>query len=181
MTRSYYLVKSLNILSYINTLQVIILYAATSIMCIQISPLSLTLKIGHCQPKKEWKHFSHSFLTAYFYSLSITMHCPMFQMPFLSNCLFLVCFYFICFHSLYLLSFFFTPLCKITPGSSTATLYQAYHVHKGTLSDSLAFILITAKIEDQWRMNNPPTFHGFAYSRETSDDDDPNDAYFYAG
>jgi len=29
-------------------------------------------------------------------------------------------------------------------------------------------------------MNNPPTFHGFAYSGETSDDDDPNDAYYYA-
>jgi len=30
-------------------------------------------------------------------------------------------------------------------------------------------------------MNNPPTFNGFTYSGETSDDEDPNDAYYYAG
>jgi len=42
-------------------------------------------------------------------------------------------------------------------------------------------MLIAAEIEDERKMNNPPTFHGFAYSRETSDDDDPNDAYYYAG
>ena len=42
-------------------------------------------------------------------------------------------------------------------------------------------MLIAAEIEDERKMNNPPTFHGYAYSRETSDDDDPNDAYYYAG
>ncbi|KAG2585623.1 hypothetical protein PVAP13_6KG402801 [Panicum virgatum] len=41
--------------------------------------------------------------------------------------------------------------------------------------------IFEAEIEDERKMNNPPTFHGFAYSGETSDDDDPNDAYYYAG
>ena len=30
-------------------------------------------------------------------------------------------------------------------------------------------------------MKDVPTFHGFTYSAETSDDDDPNEAYYYAG
>ena len=42
-------------------------------------------------------------------------------------------------------------------------------------------MLIAAEIEDEGKINNPPTFHGFAYSGETSDDDEPNDAYYYAG
>ena len=42
-------------------------------------------------------------------------------------------------------------------------------------------ITITAEMEDERRMNNFPTFHGFAYSGESSDDDDPNEAYYYAG
>ena len=42
-------------------------------------------------------------------------------------------------------------------------------------------MLIAAEIENERKMNNPPTFHGFAYSGETSDDDNPNDAYYYAG
>jgi len=41
--------------------------------------------------------------------------------------------------------------------------------------------IFEAEIEDERKMNNPPTFHGFAYSGETSDDDNPNDAYYYAG
>jgi len=36
-----------------------------------------------------------------------------------------------------------------------------------------------AEIEDE-KKNNPPTFNGFTYSDETSDDDDPNEAYYYA-
>jgi len=42
-------------------------------------------------------------------------------------------------------------------------------------------ITITAEIEDERRMKNFPTFHGFAYSGESSDNDDPNEAYYYAG
>ncbi|XP_039787492.1 uncharacterized protein LOC120653875 isoform X2 [Panicum virgatum] len=37
-----------------------------------------------------------------------------------------------------------------------------------------------AEIEDERRMKNFPTFHGFAYSGESSDNDDPNEAYYYA-
>jgi len=37
-----------------------------------------------------------------------------------------------------------------------------------------------AEIEDERKMKNFPTFHGFAYSGESSDDDDPNEAYYYA-
>ena len=40
---------------------------------------------------------------------------------------------------------------------------------------------VPAELEDERRMNNPLNFHGFAYSEETSDEDDPNDAYYYAG
>ena len=40
---------------------------------------------------------------------------------------------------------------------------------------------VPAELEDERRMNNPLTFHGFAYSEKTSDEDDPNDAYYYAG
>ena len=38
-----------------------------------------------------------------------------------------------------------------------------------------------AEIEDERKVNNPPTFNGYTYSGETSDDEDPNDAYYYAG
>ena len=34
----------------------------------------------------------------------------------------------------------------------------------------------TVEIEDERRMKNLPTFHGFTYSGETSDEDDPNEA-----
>ena len=42
-------------------------------------------------------------------------------------------------------------------------------------------MFITNEVEDERRINNPPTFHGFTYSGETSDEDDPNDVYYYAG
>jgi len=41
-------------------------------------------------------------------------------------------------------------------------------------------MLAAAEIEDE-KKNNPPTFNGFTYSDETSDDDDPNEAHYYAG
>jgi len=41
--------------------------------------------------------------------------------------------------------------------------------------------IFEAQVEDERRNNNPPTFHGFAYSGEASDEDDPNDTYYYAG
>jgi len=34
--------------------------------------------------------------------------------------------------------------------------------------------------EDGRKVNDPPTFNGYTYSGETSDDEDPNDAYYYA-
>lgn len=37
------------------------------------------------------------------------------------------------------------------------------------------------EIEDERKRNNPPTFNGFTYSGETSDEDDPNKGYYYAG
>jgi len=40
--------------------------------------------------------------------------------------------------------------------------------------------IFEAELEDERRMNNPLTFHGFAYSEKTLDEDDPNDAYYYA-
>jgi len=40
--------------------------------------------------------------------------------------------------------------------------------------------IFEAQVEDERRNNNPPTFHGFAYSGEASDEDDPNDTYYYA-
>ncbi|XP_039832293.1 uncharacterized protein LOC120692964 isoform X3 [Panicum virgatum] len=36
-----------------------------------------------------------------------------------------------------------------------------------------------AEIEDERRMKNIPTFHGFTYSGESSDDEYPNEAYYY--
>ncbi|KAG2602516.1 hypothetical protein PVAP13_5KG694433 [Panicum virgatum] len=40
--------------------------------------------------------------------------------------------------------------------------------------------IFEAQVEDERRNNNPPTFHGFAYSGETSDEEDLNDTYYYA-
>jgi len=40
--------------------------------------------------------------------------------------------------------------------------------------------IFEAQVEDERRNNNPPTFHGFAYSGEASDEDDLNDTYYYA-
>ncbi|RLN03123.1 hypothetical protein C2845_PM13G01760 [Panicum miliaceum] len=39
--------------------------------------------------------------------------------------------------------------------------------------------IFEAEIEDEKMRNNLPTFDGLTYSSGTSDDDDPNAAYYY--
>ena len=40
---------------------------------------------------------------------------------------------------------------------------------------------MAAEIEAEKQLNNPPYYNGASYSGESSDYDDPNDAYYYPG